>query len=75
LEALRAELRCILRHPAISPARRQAAEGLISRCSEADRQKQWLGLVVVECGQWEERTLAAEKAGGHAARPNAPGQA
>ncbi|MBC6700201.1 hypothetical protein [Hymenobacter sp. BT190] len=37
LVALRAELRCILQHPAIPPARRQAAEPLICQCTEPAR--------------------------------------
>lgn len=60
LDALRAELRCILEHPAISPARRQTAEPFISRCTDAARLRQWLALVVQECGMWEENTLALE---------------
>jgi hypothetical protein len=62
LEALRAELRCILQHPAITPERQQAAEPHIRRCTEAARLGQWLALAVAECGHWEEQTLAARGA-------------
>ncbi|MBC6992129.1 hypothetical protein [Hymenobacter sp. BT491] len=68
VEALRAELRCILQHPAITPARRQSAEQYISRCTAAGQLRQWLALVVAECASWEEQTLATEAAqggGGH----------
>ncbi|GAA4367851.1 hypothetical protein GCM10023185_40090 [Hymenobacter saemangeumensis] len=60
LDALRAELRCILQHPAIAPWRRQAAEPFIGQCSEPARLRHWLALAVAECGRWEERTLAEE---------------
>ncbi|GAB2961683.1 hypothetical protein GCM10027048_32380 [Hymenobacter coalescens] len=60
LEALRAELRCILQHPAIVPARRQAAEAFIGRCTDAARLERWLTLAVAECGCWEVQTLASE---------------
>ncbi|MBC6609045.1 hypothetical protein H8B13_19660 [Hymenobacter sp. BT188] len=62
LDALRAELRCILQHPAIAPARRQAAEAFISRCTETARLGQWLALAVTECVRWEEHMLAHETA-------------
>ncbi|GAA4389081.1 hypothetical protein [Hymenobacter koreensis] len=68
LEALRAELRCILRHPAITPARRHSAEQYLSRCTAAEQLRQWLALAVAECASWEEQTLATEAAqgwGGH----------
>jgi hypothetical protein len=61
MEALRAELRCILQHPAIAPVRRQAAEAFICQCTDAARLEQWLALVVTECGQWEEQVLAMEE--------------
>lgn len=60
LEALRTELRCILQHPAIAPARRQAAEAFMRRCTDAARLERWLALAVTECGRWEEQTLASE---------------
>ncbi|GAB2796407.1 hypothetical protein HNQ93_004209 [Hymenobacter luteus] len=60
LVALRAELRCILQHPAIEPGRRQAAEAFMDRCTDAARLERWLALAVVECGRWEEQTLASE---------------
>ncbi|MCB2380392.1 hypothetical protein LGH70_22560 [Hymenobacter sp. BT635] len=60
LTALRAELRCILQHPAIVPARRQAAERLMCQCSDPGRLRHWLALAVAECGRWEELVLAAE---------------
>ena len=60
LAALRAELRCILQHPAIVPARRQTAELFMGRCTDAARLRHWLALAVAECGHWEERALAAE---------------
>ncbi|RPD43895.1 hypothetical protein DNI29_22545 [Hymenobacter sediminis] len=60
LAALRAELRCILQHPAISPERRQAAEPFITRCTEPARLEAWLALAVAECGRWEEQTLTSE---------------
>lgn len=67
MEALRAELRCILQHPAITPARRQSAEQYISGCTAAGPLRQWLALAVAECASWEEQTLATEAAqgGGH----------
>ncbi|MDU0372293.1 hypothetical protein ACFST9_13960 [Hymenobacter monticola] len=64
LEALRAELRCILQHPAIAPARQQVAAEQICQCTEAARLRHWLALAVDECGRWEEQTLAAESCGG-----------
>lgn len=64
LDALRAELRCILQHPAITPARRAGAEYFIGRCQQAPQLQQWLTLVVAECARWEEQTLAAESASG-----------
>lgn len=60
LEALRAELRCILQHPAIAPARRQAAEAFMGRCTDEAQLERWLALAVGECGRWEEQTLASE---------------
>jgi hypothetical protein len=60
LVAFRAELRCILEHPAISPERRQAAELFITQCTESTRLESWLALAVAECGRWEEQTLASE---------------
>jgi hypothetical protein len=69
LDALRAELRCILQHPAIAPERRQAAEPLISRCTDMLRLGQWLVLAVAECGRWEEQMLAAEGAPGSVGCP------
>ncbi|MBF9144487.1 hypothetical protein [Hymenobacter properus] len=60
LEALRAELRCILQHPAIALARRQAAETFMGRCTDAAQLERWLALAVGECGRWEEQVLAAE---------------
>jgi len=63
LAALRGELRCILQHPAITPARRQAAELLMCQCIDVGRLGHWLGLAVTECGHWEERMLAADEAG------------
>lgn len=67
VEALRAELRCILHHPAITPDRRQFAEQYISRCMAAGQLRQWLELAVAECASWEEQTLAMEatQCGGH----------
>jgi hypothetical protein len=68
VEALRAELRCILQHPAITPDRQQSAEQYISGCTAAGELRQWLGLAVAECASWEEQTLAREAAqgcGGH----------
>lgn len=62
LAELRAELRCILQHPAIAPARRQAAEPFIDQCADATRLRHWLSLAVAECGRWEEQTLATERA-------------
>lgn len=73
---MRAELRCILQHPAIAPARRECAEQFISRCQEATRLQQWLALAVTECGSWEEQTLAAEAAQGNSKnllKPMEPG--
>ena len=60
LDALRAELRCILQHPAIMPVRRECAEQFISGCQQATQLQQWLALAVAECGSWEEHALAAE---------------
>ena len=60
LDALRAELRCILQHPAFVPARRAAAGAFISQCADAARLEKWLALAVAECADWEEQTLAAE---------------
>jgi len=60
LDALRAELRCILQHPAISSERRAAARSHLARCLEAARLRQWLALAVAECGRWEDQALAAE---------------
>lgn len=62
LDALRAELRCIMQHPAIAPARRECAEQFISRCQEAKQLQQWLALLVAECGRWEELALSTEAA-------------
>ncbi|RYU84775.1 hypothetical protein [Hymenobacter persicinus] len=62
VEALRAELRCILQHPAITLARQQSAEDYISRCTAAEQLRQWLALAVAECGRWEEQALATEAA-------------
>ena len=59
-EALRVELRCLLQHPAITPARRLAAESFIGRCTEPHRLRHWLSLTVSECARWEEMTLAEE---------------
>jgi hypothetical protein len=64
VEALRAELRCILQHPAITPARRQAAELYIGRCTDGTRLRHWLALAVAECGRWEDQTLVREGANG-----------
>lgn len=66
VEALRAELRCILQHPAIAPARQQVAAAQICQCTEAARLRHWLALAVDECGRWEEQTLAAESCGASA---------
>lgn len=67
VEALRAELRCLLHHPAITPARRLAAEPFIRGCSDPTRLREWVALAVTECGRWEEQMLAGETtlAGGH----------
>lgn len=62
LEALRAELRCVLQHPAIAPARRQAAEPHLGQCTAVGQLRQWLALAVAECASWEEQTLATEAA-------------
>ena len=49
LDELRAELRCILEHPAIAPARRACAEEFIGRCQQAPQLQQWLVLAVADC--------------------------
>ena len=51
-EALRAELRCLLQHPAIAPARRLAAEPFICGCTDSARLREWVALTVTECGRW-----------------------
>ena len=62
LEALRAELRCILQHPAITPERRLGAQAHIHGCTDSTRLGRWLALAVKECADWEEQTLAADGA-------------
>jgi hypothetical protein len=65
LAALRAELRCILQHPAITADRRQAAELFIERCTDGARLRHWLALAVAECGRWEDQALATEESARH----------
>ena len=59
--ALREEIRCLLIHPAITPARRQQAEPFLSQCLEVAKLRRWQELIVQECANWEEEMLAAEE--------------
>ncbi|MCB2411067.1 hypothetical protein [Hymenobacter lucidus] len=60
LDALRAELRCILQHPAFTAERRQQAQRLMSCCTSPALLRQWLALAVAEGARWEEAALAQE---------------
>ena len=64
LLAARAELRCILDHPAFSPERRALAERYLRACCEVALLQQWLSLAVTECAAWEEAAWAQEPLSG-----------
>jgi len=60
--AIRAELRCLLVHPAITPERRSNADPFLKQCQAVAQLLRWQQLLLQQCAAWEDAALAAEQA-------------
>ena len=71
VQSARSNLRRVVNHPAFTPERRQKAEDLISKSTDAAQLMKWKALAIAESEKWEDAQFEKEaRELGPAAHPN-----